>query len=309
VHSLFKDQNQGYDPPDVFSFWVVSDIFEENNLSNTSAFAGAMGMMLRQRDARKPSFNAFKMMHMLGDTLIPMTGGVAQTQDKGLNGIATYNAAKNQAQVLIYDHTYGSGTNPTFTTGQDNVKLTLSNLPFGNGQIKVERYGVDKTHSNCFTTWVNQGRPAKPTTQQWDQIEADGKLKMIDSAYSVPFTGAAFTKDFTQSQPGVSLFVLTGASPVGAARPHLQPPHEGIVLEADARNGFLELAYALPRRMPVTLLVMNAEGRLASKAVSEAAQPAGSYRVKLETLAPGRYFCMLRSGETVVQTAAIAVGR
>jgi xylan 1,4-beta-xylosidase len=60
IHGLFADQNQGAPPPDVFSFWVVSDIFEENNLSSTSAFAGAMGMMLRQRDARKPSFNAFK---------------------------------------------------------------------------------------------------------------------------------------------------------------------------------------------------------------------------------------------------------
>ncbi len=306
IHSLFADQNQGAEPPDVFSFWVVSDIFEENNLSSTSAFAGAMGMMLRQRDAKKPSYNAFRMLHMLGDSSLTLTGGTKA--DKGLNGIATINAAKSQIQILIYDHTYGSGNNPTYATTTDTVHLKINNLPFLPGKIKIERYGVDKTHSNSFTTWVNQGRPAMPSSAQWDALAADGSLKLVDSTYSVQLTGNSFSKDYPQPQPGVSLLVLTGEPPVGVAKP-LADGDAGIRLQGEVQGNSLTLAYSLPRNMPVTVYVMNPQGRLVSKAVSEREQAAGSYRVKVKSLAPGSYYCMLRSGDTLVKTAAVVVGR
>ncbi len=303
VHSLFADQNQGAEPPAVFSFWVVSDIFEENNLSSTSAFAGAMGLMLRQREVRKPSFNAFKMLHMLGDSLLTLTGGTTAT--KGLNGIATCSADRSKVQVLVYDHNYGSGNNPTYTNTTDDVHLTIKNLPFTSNSVKVERWGVDHSHSNCFTTWVNQGRPAKPTTAQWDQLEKDGVLKLLDSASTATLSNGTFTKDFTQGQPGVSLLVLTGQAPVG-----LKParPEAGVSLHAARIGGGISVAYSLPRSMPVTVSLLDARGRVA-EVLASGEQGEGAHLARSGRLSPGSYVCILRLGDALVESAAVTMPR
>jgi xylan 1,4-beta-xylosidase len=308
VHSLFPEMNQGAAPPDVFSFWVVSDIFEENNLSSTSAFAGAMGLMLRQRDVRKPSFNAFKMLHMLGDSTLSLTGGTAASATKGLNGIATISEDKSKVQVLIYDHTYGSGNNPTFTNAVDTVHLSIRNLPFTSPTVQVQRWGVDKEHSNSFTTWVNQGRPAKPSTAQWDQLEKDGTLKELEPAASATLSNGTFTKVYTQGQPGVSLLVLTGTPPVGlkAAAPR---PEAGLSLHAARIANSVAVAYTLPRPMAVTLTLVDARGRTAATLARGSSQEAGAHLARAEGVRPGSYVCVLRAGDTVIESAAVTVPR
>ncbi|MDB5105942.1 MAG: glycoside hydrolase [Fibrobacteres bacterium] len=307
IHSLFADQNQGAPPPDVFSFWVISDIFEENNLSSTSAYAGAMGMILRQRDAKKPSFNAFRMLHMLGDSTLSVTGGT--TSDRGLNGLATFSKDKSQVQVLIYDHNYGSGNNPSISTVADMVHLQINNLPFIPGKMKIERYGVDKTHSNSFTTWVNQGRPAKPSSAQWDALEADGTLKLLDSASTVTLTGTSFTKDYTQNQPGVTLLVLTGQSPTVSVAPIADGNSGAIALRGGYIGDALFISYYLPRKMKVSLNLVTPQGMRVSEVLSEAEKPAGAYRLKLGSVPVGAYYCILKSGGKVLKTVPVSVLR
>lgn len=308
VHGLFPEMNQGAPPPDVFSFWVVSDIFEENNLSGTSAYAGAMGLMLRQRDVRKPSFNAFKMMHMLGDSVVTLTGGTAMSATKGLNGIATTSLDKSQVQVLIYDHTYGSGNNPSYATTTDTVHLQIKNLPFTAPQVKVERWGVDRNTSNSFTTWVNQGRPAKPTTAQWDQLEKDGTLKLMEPASTVNITNGTFTKTYPQMQPGVSLLVLTGQAPVGV-KPAASRLEAGISLHAARIGRGIAVSYILPREMPVSVALIDARGREVAVLARLSAQAPGTHIVKAESLPAGSYVCVLRSGEAVVKSIAVSIPR
>lgn len=307
IHSLFPEMNQGAPPPDVFSFWVVSDIFEENNLSSTSAFAGAMGLILRQRDAKKPSYNAFRMLHMLGDSSLSLTGGT--TNDKGLNGLATMSLDKSKVQVLIYDHTYGSGSNPSYATTTDTVHLQIKNLPFLPGTIKVERYGVDKAHSNSFTTWVNQGRPAKPSSAQWDQLAADGELKLMENASTVAYNGGAFTKTFPQAQPGVSLLVLTGQAPVRVGKRAVGSAVREMSLHASYSAGTLAIAYSLPRNMPVELLLTDPNGRTLSTVRTVGEQRAGDYSLQVDALPAGTYTCVLKSGRTLIKSAAISVVR
>jgi xylan 1,4-beta-xylosidase len=307
VHSLFPEMNQGTPPPDVFSFWVISDIFEEGNLSGTSAFAGAMGMILRQRDAKKPSYNAFKMLHMLGDSTLSLTGGT--TADKGLNGIATFSKDKSKVQILVYDHTYGSGANPAFATTMDTVHLQIKNLPFLPGQMKVERYGVDKDHSNSFTTWVSQGRPAKPTSAQWDQLAASGELKLLETASTVNWTGGTFTKVYPQAQPGVSLLVLTGEVPVGLAPQEGSSAPRNMSLRASVDGNALSISYSLYKRMPVKLTVTDSRGRIVATAVDAKELGAGEHRIQVPALPMGTYLCVLRSGDAVLRSAPLLVFR
>jgi xylan 1,4-beta-xylosidase len=305
IHSLFSDMNQGAEPPDVFSFWTVSDIFEENNLTSTSAYAGAMGLILRQRDAKKPAYNAFKMLHMLGDSSLALTGGTKNTT--GLNGLATISKDKSKVQILIYDHNYGSGNNPTFSTTMDTVHLQIKNLPFAAGKIKVERYGVDKNHSNSFTTWVNQGRPAKPTSLQWDQLVVDGTLKLMDSSYTVAMTSNSFSKDLIQPQPGVSLLILTGEVPVGIKTLKNPAPHSGLRIEGSVRAKALSLTYSHPEKISVTVSLVDAHGKVYSSVASQSEQAPGEYQVRFTDLALGTYFGILHSEKAVVKTTALTI--
>jgi hypothetical protein len=236
-----------------------------------------------------------------------LTGGT--TADRGLNGIATVNKAKTQAQILIYDHNFGTGANPVVATVTDSVHLTVNNVPFGPGKIKVDRYGVDKNHSNSFTTWVNQGRPAKPSTTQWDALQTDGELKKLDSTASVTLTGTTFTKAMPQLQPGVSLLVLTSdnsTGTVGAAGP-AKPG--AVVLHSAPRGNVLTLSYSLPSEMRVTLTVSNSLGQTVAVPVFNRVLQAGEHSASVGTLAPGTYFCVLNAGETVVRASVSAVLR
>lgn len=306
VHSLFPEMNQGAAPPDVFSFWCVSDIFEEANLTSTTAYAGAMGLILRQRNAKKPSYNAFKMLNMLSDSCLSLTGGTAATTAVGLNGIATVNKAKTQLQVLIYDHNYGSGPNPVVATVIDTVHLQVKNLPFGPGKVQVQRYGVDKIHSNSHTTWVNQGSPAKPDSLQWNQLQADGELKLIDSTTTVTLSSTTFSENYTQYQPGVSLLVLTSENTTGATGATLTKElAAGVALRASLSGKEMAISYSLPRQMPVTLSVYNILGQNIAVLVANKVLQAGEYQTGLKLSATGTYFCSVKSGETVLKTIVV----
>jgi xylan 1,4-beta-xylosidase len=237
VHSMFPDQNGGVPAPDVAAFWVISDIWEE--WDNTKALAfGPMGMILRQRNARKPSFLSFQMMAMLSDTLVQLQGGTKA--EPGLNGFATYDKARRQMQILVYDHNRGDG-NDIAQAYVDKVKLSVANFPYAAGKLVVKRYGVDRNHNNCFRVWEKGGKPAFPSASLWDQMEAAGKLTEIKGEHTVTATGGAVTLEFEQLQPGVSLFIVSDGdiSPVGLHEPqddgrlgnpagHSQPLRAGV---------------------------------------------------------------------------------
>ena len=205
AHSMFPDQNNGVPAPDVAAFWVISDLWEEWDNTHALAF-GPMGMILRQRNARKPSFLAFQMMGMLSDTLVNVAGGTKA--EPGLNAFATYDKARKQLQILVYDHNRGDGDDIA-QAYLDKVKLTVSGFPFTSGKLQTQRYGVDRTHNNCFRVWEKSGKPAFPSDAVWDDMEAAGKLGEIKGEHTVTASGAGITLEFTQSQPGVSLFILS----------------------------------------------------------------------------------------------------
>ena len=58
---------------DVMSYWTFSDVFEEQGVVK-KPFYGGYGLIAAY-DLPKPAFNAFKMLHLLGDTKIPAIGG------------------------------------------------------------------------------------------------------------------------------------------------------------------------------------------------------------------------------------------
>ncbi len=78
----------------------------------------------------KPAFNAFRLLHMMGDVTVSTTGG---TTSDGVNAVATVSSDGSAVQVLVYNHVAG-GTADSSTAKQ--VSITVNNIP-GTGTINV----------------------------------------------------------------------------------------------------------------------------------------------------------------------------
>ena len=103
---LLSDQNQGDTPPlDVFSYWVLSDIFDESGGPSGSYILGqggdlpfgrVFGLMTFQ-GVRKAAFNAFKMLNYLGPRRLMSGGG---TGGDGVDAMATTSASARHAASI-----------------------------------------------------------------------------------------------------------------------------------------------------------------------------------------------------------------
>jgi len=197
-------------PPAGFSYWTISDLYEENDTGTNTAFRGGnFGLLLKgdaligaaSFDVAKPGFNAFRLLHLMGDVRLPATGG---TTGDGVNAAATASGDNSAVQILVYNHVDGGIASSTAST---LVNLTVNNLPFGTGPVRVRQYVVDRTHANAYTAWVGQGSPAKPTAPQWTALSAAADLCYYGA--TVTPTGNSWSVTFPQNNYSVSLLVLS----------------------------------------------------------------------------------------------------
>jgi xylan 1,4-beta-xylosidase len=197
-----------YPPPFMFGYWTISDLYEEFDTGNNLAYReGNYGLLLKgdprypaSFDVEKPAFNAFRLLHMLGDVRISSAGG---TTADGVNALATVSADNSAVQVLVYNHVNGGAADSATSS---LVQLTVNNLPLS-GSLSVRHYLVDRSHSNSYRTWVDLGRPPQPSEAQWTQLSESAQLCYYQA--SATPVGSSWTITYPQNVYGVSLFVLT----------------------------------------------------------------------------------------------------
>jgi xylan 1,4-beta-xylosidase len=214
---LLSDKNSGETPPlDVFSYWTLSDVFDESSGPSGSYILGqsngnlpfgrVFGLMTFQ-GMRKASWNAFKMLHYLGPKRLKSAGG---TSSDGVDAMATMSAAGDEIQILVYDQ-YATMN----TTGNDSVTVTVSNLPaaLAGKQVFFTQFIVDETHSNPYYVWNMQGKPTSPTEAQWQAMRAKQHLELMQ-AVSKPTLSTSWTNTFTINRQAGSLLILGLTRPV-----------------------------------------------------------------------------------------------
>jgi xylan 1,4-beta-xylosidase len=215
VH-LLNECGPEYPPPPMLAYWALSDLYEEfqNKLEILSFQEGNYGMLMRGKssypnswDIPKPPFQAYRLLHKLGDFEISSTGGTA---GNGVGVVATCDSANGAIQVLMYNH-YASTTQSSGPV--DDISLTVNNIPWAPGQVRAEHLCLDTTHSNTYTKWVTQGKPTTPTTAQWDALRTAAQLEHFDSTTTTPLTGATFTKNFKAGYYSLHLIVLSNPNP------------------------------------------------------------------------------------------------
>jgi xylan 1,4-beta-xylosidase len=170
--------------PTMYGYWTLSDVYEEINTGAAKAYReGNYGLLLKgddtvpvSYDLAKPAFNAFRLLHMMTDTTVPVAGGVTDAAMNGVNAVATLAADGSSMQILIYNHTnsFDPTTWEAMSQEQTLVSLAVDKLPFT--PKRVLHYIVDHTHSNSHTVWASMGKPVAPSADQWQTLSDASEL-------------------------------------------------------------------------------------------------------------------------------------
>jgi len=214
---LLADQTTGSTPSlEVFSYWVMSDVFDESSgpsgsyiLSQTAAgtlpFGSVFGLTTFQ-GMRKAAFNGFKMLNYLGPKRLSVSGGTG-TKD-GVDAFAAMSANGDEVQIAVYNY-----YNTVNTTGTDDtVTLTVNNLPL-TGQMYVSQFMVDNTHSNPYSVWVGQSKPKSPTEANWQAMRSAQHLALLKPVATVA-ASSTYTATFALPKQAVSLIILGKSRPL-----------------------------------------------------------------------------------------------
>jgi xylan 1,4-beta-xylosidase len=140
---------------DVMSYWTFSDVFEEQGVVK-SPFYGGFGL-LAEDGIPKPAFNAFKLLHGLGEQRIEVkTDSALVTKKKdGSLVIAVWNYAPPEH----------AGSPKTVT------------LRFRGGHYKHARVSaVDPEHGDVHAAYEKMGSPRYPTQAQVQQMKKAAEL-------------------------------------------------------------------------------------------------------------------------------------
>jgi xylan 1,4-beta-xylosidase len=147
---------------DSMSYWVFTDIFEENGPRMTP-FHGGFGL-INYQDLKKPAFYAYKFLNELGPSEL-VNAETASWVCKGPD---------NSVQALFWDYTPNvppAGMNdqqfykneiPTKPIGR--TVLSIANLPAGSYTLEIYQTGYQV--NDVYTRYLNMGAPSQLTPSQ-----------------------------------------------------------------------------------------------------------------------------------------------
>jgi len=146
---------------DIMSYWSFSDVFEEQGVVKRP-FYGGYGL-IAAGNIPKASFNAFKLLHDLGDRRLPVNSPrvLATERADGALVLAVWNYAPPEAE--------GSPV---------QVTLTFQGLP---RQRRARLRTVDATHGSALTAWRTMGAPDFPSREEQRQLREAAQLSPAET--------------------------------------------------------------------------------------------------------------------------------
>jgi xylan 1,4-beta-xylosidase len=132
-----------------------------------SPFYGGFGLIATDR-IPKPAFNAFAMLHKLGDRQLKSTSDSALVtrRDDGTVVLAMWNYAPPVGKTASYTAGEPTGTAKRF-------QIDVKHLAIGAHAIV---WRVDETHGNAVALFNKMGRPDFPSREQIAQLRKAGQL-------------------------------------------------------------------------------------------------------------------------------------
>jgi xylan 1,4-beta-xylosidase len=159
-----------------------------------------------------PVFNVFRMLNRMSgqriqaesDAEIPMQtilrAGVRGKPDVGT--LASLDGHK--LCVMVWHYHDDDVPGPTA-----QVSMIVNGLPMADGQVQMQRFEIDETHSDAFAVWQKMGSPAEPSAEQYTKLEAAGQLADMGPAKAVTVKGNKADVSFELPRQAITLFVFT----------------------------------------------------------------------------------------------------
>ena len=140
----------------MLSYWTFSDVFDEQGVIK-KPFYGGFGIVA-EGGVPKPSFNAFRLLHMLGRERLPVDSdsALATRRKDGSLAIAVWNYSAPKEMGVV-----------------KQVTLKLDGLA---GKHQVMLYRVDGGHGNALPAYAAMGSPAEPTQAQYQALRKAAEL-------------------------------------------------------------------------------------------------------------------------------------
>jgi xylan 1,4-beta-xylosidase len=166
---------------EMMSYWSFSDVFEEQGVIK-QPFYGGFGI-LAEGGIPKPVFNAFRLLHQLGDRRIDVSSDsmLVTKRADGSIAIAVWNLS------LPDDSGYAR-----------NVVIHLQNLK---GAHRVQISEVDPEHGSPLPAYHAMGDPVSPTAAQYAHLKKSAQLPP-------PHTETIKNGTISMTLPAKSLFLL-----------------------------------------------------------------------------------------------------
>jgi xylan 1,4-beta-xylosidase len=141
---------------DMMSYWTFSDVFDEQGVVKRPLYGGYG--LIAEGNIPKPAFNAFKLLHRLGDQRIDVSSDqvLATRRTDGAIVLAVWNYA------------------PPEQHGDAPATITLQLKNSGATHAAVSR--VDSAHGDMHATYATMGSPRYPTPTQLKLLRAAAEL-------------------------------------------------------------------------------------------------------------------------------------
>lgn len=147
---------------DLMSYWTFSDVFEEQGVVK-KPFYGGFGL-IAERGLPKPAFNAFKILHRLGDTRIALDSDSALL------------TRRNDGTLVL------ALWNLTGPDEKGDAKTLTIEVKGFSGRHRAEIYRVDSTHGSLLEAFEKMGEPVSPTQKQIDVLRRAAELPGPEAA-------------------------------------------------------------------------------------------------------------------------------
>ncbi len=153
---------------DSLSYWVFTDVFEENRETD-SIFHGGFGLINYQQIV-KPAFHGYRFLNELGDELLERKVGAVVTRDKATGRIIAlaYNYSVEEKVALPLSDSVEAADALDASGSARELEIHLRGVT-PNTSFLVET--LDREHGNAVAAWESMGRPEPPNQTQTEQLQ------------------------------------------------------------------------------------------------------------------------------------------
>jgi xylan 1,4-beta-xylosidase len=160
----------------------------------------------------KPVIDLYRSLNLMGGERLPATSSQAISLERvlasGVTGPPDVNAlaASGNRRVAVLVWNYHDDEVPAPAA---SVELLIKSLPTEAAQVQVRHYRIDERHSNAYTAWKEAGSPQNPTPEQYQKLQAAGKLEELGSVEKAETRNRELRRSFNLPRHALSLLIVT----------------------------------------------------------------------------------------------------